>query len=344
MKSIQDRSQLPDPKTMADLIGMHVTSKWRVGVQLPAWSLPNSFEIVDDQGSTNLLAKIEILPPSTNSALSREVRIYSALEGDVLMNGILRQKYEYDGKFVLSCPKTGEEANTRILQLLGFHEDKNVRALIFPKVGRSLAYLLHQLIYFSKSTVCKLANHTITALEEFHDEGYVHGNVCPEVFHVSPDHIENDIIHLTDLSNAKYLYNPKTQSHIEMSRTLKYDVNEVFSSPNCHRRLTLSRRDDMISLGYVLIICFQRELPWFCPPPFCKETQTTTQEMAKMKGGDSLKGLFYNLPVAFQRYFSHVNSLVFEERPDYEGLRSIFSAELHIPLREVNYDWTRFRF
>lgn len=82
-----------------------------------------------------------------------------------------------------------------------------------------------------------------------------------------------------------------------------------------------SRRDDMESLGY-MILNFLRSLPWQCLKAASKKQKK--ELILEKKKTISTQDLCNGLPDEFASYFDHVCSLRFDDKPKYSYLRKIF--------------------
>lgn len=73
-------------------------------------------------------------------------------------------------------------------------------------------------------------------------------------------------VFLIDFGLADYYADVQTKRHIEMGRNECLKGTPRYASVNSHNLLTLSRRDDIESLAYMLIhICMEGiGLPWSC--------------------------------------------------------------------------------
>ena len=84
-----------------------------------------------------------------------------------------------------------------------------------------------------------------------------------------------------------------------------------------------SPRDDMESLGYLLIYFIRGSLPW---QQF--ETTTEDEEVLKLirekKESISTEALCDGLPKEFAAYFNHVSRLKYGDKPQYSYLRRTF--------------------
>ncbi len=91
--------------------------------------------------------------------------------------------------------------------------------------------------------------------------------------------------------------------------------NLRYVSLNCHLGIEQSRRDDMISLGYVLMYFLRGFLPW-------QDLKGTTplrksQNIIELKRSTHPDQLCCGYPVEFRDYFVYCLSLGFEDPPDY---------------------------
>ncbi|MCJ1346041.1 serine/threonine protein kinase [Peltigera leucophlebia] len=94
-----------------------------------------------------------------------------------------------------------------------------------------------------------------------------------------------------------------------------------------------SPRDDMESLGYLMLYLHRGSLPW-------QQIKATTEErtlelIREMKETISTKDLCDGLPKEFAAYFNHVGSLQFGDKPRYSYLRRIFNNLF----RHEGFEW-----
>lgn len=102
-------------------------------------------------------------------------------------------------------------------------------------------------------------------------------------------------------------------------------VAPLFPHPN----LAPSRRDDLESLGYVLIYLLRGSLPWLSSKGSIGVSNATISEinriMKEKKMECRIEDLCDGLPTEFVTYMHYVRNLEFEARPNYTYLRRIFS-------------------
>ena len=85
-----------------------------------------------------------------------------------------------------------------------------------------------------------------------------------------------------------------------------------------------SRRDDLESLGYVLMYLIRGSLPW---QGLKAETKAKKYErIMNRKQSTTPAVLCEGHPDEFRRYFESVRSLGFDEEPDYSYLRGLFAS------------------
>lgn len=83
-----------------------------------------------------------------------------------------------------------------------------------------------------------------------------------------------------------------------------------------------SWRDDLESLGYVLVYFLHGSLPWQGLKATSEKQKDTL--IKEKKHSLTAEALCKGLPGAFASYINHVRSLDFNERPDYAYLGGLF--------------------
>ena len=105
-----------------------------------------------------------------------------------------------------------------------------------------------------------------------------------------------------------------------------------------------SRRDDLESLGYILLYFLRGSLPWQG-----LEAETKAQRyklMMEMKIDVGVDKLCGQEPREFAIYMDHVRALRFEDKPDYSYLRKVFQGLFIRRGFEYDnvFDWTTKRY
>ena len=110
--------------------------------------------------------------------------------------------------------------------------------------------------------------------------------------------------------------------------TGKFNGTVRYASANCLKGKECSRRDDLISIGYMLIYLRHYELPWKDTLHNIKRSELF--DMLSAKQSAKSKMLCKNFPKEFNEYMKYVYSLRFEQDPNYDYLRSLFKQLLDI--------------
>jgi len=109
-------------------------------------------------------------------------------------------------------------------------------------------------------------------------------------------------------------------------------------SPNTFG-LAQYQRDDLESLGYVLVYFARGSLPW---QGLKAPKEKKSERIKEMKARLSAKDLCGDLPDEFATYIDYIRSLHSDDKPDYSYLRKLFrKLFLHNGFTYDNvFDWT----
>lgn len=123
-----------------------------------------------------------------------------------------------------------------------------------------------------------------------------------------------------------------------------------YASINNHLGIEQSRRDDMESLGYVLLYFARGSLPWQGLKANTKKQKY--QKIMDKKMSTSISSLCKSLPDEFRKYLEYCRSLRFEDKPNYSYLKGLFVDALEDQAREAVadgrtaeplFDWQRLK-
>jgi hypothetical protein len=104
--------------------------------------------------------------------------------------------------------------------------------------------------------------------------------------------------------------------------------------------LEQSRRDDLETLGYVLMYFSRGSLPWQGLKAPTKKQKY--EKISEKKIGTPVDQLCKGYPAEFAQYLNYCRTLHFEDKPDYAFLRKIF-RDLFIRegfKYDAMFDWT----
>jgi len=73
---------------------------------------------------------------------------------------------------------------------------------------------------------------------------------------------KSNLIHMIDFGLTRPVTDPKTGKHIPFKQGKNLIGTCLYVSINSHNGYELSRRDDLITLGYVMLHMYRGNLPW----------------------------------------------------------------------------------
>ncbi|KAL8211824.1 UNVERIFIED_CONTAM: Casein kinase I isoform alpha, partial [Gekko kuhli] len=114
---------------------------------------------------------------------------------------------------------------------------------------------------FTMKTVLMLADQMISRIEYVHTKNFIHRDIKPDNFLMGIGRHCNKLF-LIDFGLAKKYRDNRTRQHIPYREDKNLTGTARYASINAHLGIEQSRRDDMESLGYVLMYFNRTSLPW----------------------------------------------------------------------------------
>ncbi|XP_030382393.1 casein kinase I [Scaptodrosophila lebanonensis] len=219
-------------------------------------------------------------------------------------------------------------------------KEKNFNTLVMDLLGPSLEDLFNFCTrHFTIKTVLMLVDQMISRLEYIHLKCFIHRDIKPDNFLMGIGRHCNKLF-LIDFGLAKKYRDPLSRLHILYREDKNLTGTARYASINAHLGIEQSRRDDMESLGYVMMYFNRGVLPWQGMKANTK--QQKYEKISEKKMSTPIEVLCKGSPAEFSMYLNYCRSLRFEEQPDYMYLRQLF----RILFRTLNhqydyiYDWT----
>ena len=202
-------------------------------------------------------------------------------------------------------------------------------------MDKSLYHLFIKKNYKCQITdICLIGIQILERLEWIHSKDIVYRDVKPENFLIGIN--DPNVIYVVDFGLCKKFRSSKTGKHLLPRLTGKFNGTLKYASPNVIRGKEASRRDDLISLGYILIYFYKRKLPW----DFNFKTISKAQylEIMLIKETNGFGKLFEGIPKEFEEFIKYSRNLKFEQDPDYSYLRSLLSKVI-FNNEKVTFSW-----
>src|SRR5712692_8606465 len=172
----------------------------------------------------------------------------------------------------------------------------------------------------AQSMLLFTSNSKLSVLKSLHDHHYVHLNVKPDNFMIGAGDRSSQVF-LIDFRLTWLFHNLATHEHIMQAKGLDITGTVRYSSINSHLGVTQLRRNDLESLAYIIVYLVKGRLPW--QGIAVHPGQVHHDEVLRLKQATMAKTLCKGLPQPFIKFIQHIQSLGFEDKPDYWYLHSL---------------------
>eukprot|EP01017_Pseudomicrothorax_dubius_P050761 TRINITY_DN9658_c0_g1_i5.p1 TRINITY_DN9658_c0_g1~~TRINITY_DN9658_c0_g1_i5.p1 ORF type:complete len:565 (-),score=86.66 TRINITY_DN9658_c0_g1_i5:163-1857(-) len=289
-----------------------ISGKFLIKEKLGSGSFGSIYKALSFETNEIVAVKVEKhSEDSYSSTLQKEARILSDMVDTQGFAKIVHySRFEFYSVIVMSC--------------LGFNLEKLFR---------------HCNTKFSLPCVLILADQMLTRIEALHAKGFLHRDIKPENF-VMGSGKTSRMLYLIDFGLSK-AWRDGSGRHIPYKENKGMVGTARYASTNSHAGVEQSRRDDLESIGYLLVYFLKGRLPWQNLP--CSSKSDKYAKIADVKSQTSAVVLCKDLPPVFITYFGYVKSLGFADAPDYKYLRKLF-RQMFIQNgydMEMPYDWLR---
>ena len=189
--------------------------------------------------------------------------------------------------------------------------------------------------------VCMVALQILDRLEYIHSKNYIHRDIKPQNF--VNGRKDPSIIYIIDFGFAHQYRSSRTGKHIKY-KNRKITIGSLcYLSVNGNIGYEQSRRDDLESLGYMLIFLASGSLPWLEIEKSQINKKLKYYQISRLKKTISVEQLCEGLPEEFAKYINYSKKLDFEEEPNYDYLRSLFSSilEKNQEKNDLNFFWNK---
>lgn len=152
--------------------------------------------------------------------------------------------------------------NNGIPKVICFGNNKKYNILVLELLGKSLEYLFSITSKkFSVKTTCNLAIQILERIKAIHNNYHIHRDIKPDNFVMG---IENNQkkVYLIDFGLSKKYKSQSKGTHIPFKTNKNITGTARYCSINTHNGHEQARRDDLESIGYMLLYFLRGVLPW----------------------------------------------------------------------------------
>ena len=220
-----------------------------------------------------------------------------------------------------------------------FSSNSNYNILVMQLLGKSLENIFEEKKVFSVKTVCMLGYQFVSILEYIHNRHIIHRDIKPDNFVMGLNDL-SQYVYILDFGLAKKYRSSRTLEQFPFVNRRKITGTARYASINALRGYEQSRRDDLESVGYVLIYFLKGKLPWMGIEAKTKEQKY--KKILQKKIDIPTKDLCEYLPEEMEIILDYVKNLEYKENPDYEMLRGYFNSMIRKEHSKFDYiyDWT----
>ena len=158
-------------------------------------------------------------------------------------------------------------------------------------------------------------------IQKVHEERIIHRDIKPDNFLIGGSESTRQNIYIIDFGLAK-CYKNSDGEHIPFREGKNLTGTARYASINTHIGYEQSRRDDLETIGHVLLYFLRGSLPWQGLPGRSKNEKYSNIKKKKLEV--SVDELCKGHPEEFREFMNYCRKLQFQEDPDYKYMIGLF--------------------
>lgn len=176
---------------------------------------------------------------------------------------------------------------------------------------------------FTLKTVLLLAEQMIQRIEFIHNNNYIHRDIKPDNFLMGLGK-KGNMVYLIDFGLAKQYRDKTTNKHIPWRDNKSLTGTARYASINTHQGIEQSCRDDLESLGYVLMYFNRGSLPW--QGLKAQNKRQKYEKIREKKIATPVEELCRGYLPEFATFLNACKKLKFDESPNYEFFKNLLRS------------------
>lgn len=208
-----------------------------------------------------------------------------------------------------------------IPSLKWFGKDNLNYYLVIELLGRSLENVITEYKSFSLKVVLKIGIKILRILKDVHSAGIIHRDIKPDNFLFGLNKESNELYIIDFGLSRHYILN---DTHYGIKKTNGLIGSLTYASINSHNHISLSRRDDLESLSYMMVYFYFGNLQW---------RNIDGDECVEIKNNKIMKLKEQiletpQLPNILANFITSIKKIEFDEIPKYDLYINYFMTHL----------------
>ena len=212
-----------------------------------------------------------------------------------------------------------------IPKIISYGKIIGFKVIIEELLGESIYLLWKNTTFDIKNKLndlCLIAIQCLDRLKYIHSKNTLHRDIKP--FNFLFGKTNPKLLYLIDFGISTKYRSSRTGKHIKFKFVRNAIGSLRYMSINSNSCYEQSRRDDLESLGYMLIYLIKKTLPWISIENSNINKIEKYRKVRDLKMSTLPEELCSGLPKEFCDYIKYCRNLSFEQEPNYNYLRNLF--------------------